>query len=260
MTFSILPTQDYPKVLTQYQLEPYQFPIIESVLNLKQEGIILSPKNHEGYLIIHKFGFAQLIAQKKKLIWREIFKQLVDNKEAIFKNKIRLYLASDELVEYFLNMNSPKISISKRVKFFHESLPNPLPVGDGKLSFKEIDKENFESTEMAFNLDLFSRFWSSKESFLNNGLGVVALYNNVPASICYSAAIANNFAEVDIFTLPEFRKKGAAVSAASHFIFLCKKKNINPCWDCYENNTHSCNLAQKLGFRPLKKYHHIILG
>ena len=67
--------------------------------------------------------------------------------------------------------------------------------------------------KLKLGLDLFNRFWSSKAVFNDNAIGHVVFDNGEPIAICYSCAQMGSYAEIDVFTLPNYRRKGAAMLA-----------------------------------------------
>ncbi len=67
-------------------------------------------------------------------------------------------------------------------------------------------------------------------------------------STCASVAVAANEAEIDISTDENYRNKGYATIAASHFIERCIENNLEPVWSCWPEREGSVALAKKLGF------------
>jgi RimJ/RimL family protein N-acetyltransferase len=66
--------------------------------------------------------------------------------------------------------------------------------------------------------------------------------------------VANNLAEVDIVTLPNYRGMGLAKAATEAFIEQSIQQNIKANWDCFEENVASLKTAQSLGFEPIQTY------
>ena len=128
-------------------------------------------------------------------------------------------------------------------------LPNEIETQ--QVQIKDIQKLN-----QAFSIDLDNRFWACEEDFLREGFGFAVKSKNSGdfLSLCYSAAVSNNIAEIDIVTGNNFKNKGYAQLVANLFINHCHKLNILPNWDCYTNNLPSYKLAKKLGFIDSFKY------
>ena len=96
-------------------------------------------------------------------------------------------------------------------------------------------------------------FWKGTEHFCNHGVGFSLFYENKLASTAYSAYMHDNYLEIGIETVEEFRGKGLAQYACSALIDYCLHNNLEPVWSCRLENTSSCKLAQKLGFEIISK-------
>jgi RimJ/RimL family protein N-acetyltransferase len=96
-------------------------------------------------------------------------------------------------------------------------------------------------------------FWTNAEQFCNHGIGFSLFYDNQLASTAYSAYVHDNFWEIGIETVEEYRGKGLAQYACAAFIDYCLLNNFEPVWSCRLENTNSCKLAQKLGFEIVSK-------
>jgi len=94
-------------------------------------------------------------------------------------------------------------------------------------------------------------FWKDAEHFCNQGIGLSLFYDNKLASTAYSAFIFENFLELGIETVEEYRGKGLAQYACSALIDYCLQNNYEPVWSCRFENTASYKLAQKLGFETV---------
>ena len=58
--------------------------------------------------------------------------------------------------------------------------------------------------------------------------------------------------DIQIDTLPEFRRKGLALACGAKLILECEKRGLYPSWDAH--NPASAALAQKLGYHMEKEY------
>jgi GNAT superfamily N-acetyltransferase len=96
-------------------------------------------------------------------------------------------------------------------------------------------------------------FWKDAEQFCNHGVGFSLFYDNKLASTAYLAYVHDNYLEIGIETVEEYRGKGLAQYACSALIDYCLENNLEPVWSCRFENTNSYKLAQKLGFEPISK-------
>lgn len=103
-------------------------------------------------------------------------------------------------------------------------------------------------------------FWENAEHFLNHGVGFSLFYENKLASTAYSAFVIDNYLEIGIETVEEFRGKGLAQYSCAALIDYCLQNNFEPVWSCRLENTASYRLAQKLGFEPILERSYYKLG
>jgi RimJ/RimL family protein N-acetyltransferase len=116
-----------------------------------------------------------------------------------------------------------------------------------------LDSDLIEKTSH-FKLEIGSRFWASTDDFLKNGIGACVMKDGEIVSLCYSACVVNNLAEIDIVTQEEYRAMGLAAIAAQNFVSECMRREITPTWDCFAANIASVRLARKLGFEEKQSY------
>jgi len=93
-------------------------------------------------------------------------------------------------------------------------------------------------------------FWDCAEDFCKNGTGFSLVIGNRPVSTAYSAYIIEDYLELGIETVSEYRGKGLALFTCSALIDYCLENDYEPVWSCRLENTGSYKLAQKLGFQP----------
>ena len=96
--------------------------------------------------------------------------------------------------------------------------------------------------------------WKSASLFENHGIGFCVLAGDRIVSVCYSVFVSGRHHEIDIMTVEKFRKSGLARAAASAFIDECRKRGLEPGWDCFKDNLASYHLAQRLGFKPTGEF------
>ena len=114
----------------------------------------------------------------------------------------------------------------------------------------------FEShlLDSKFLLSKIKRFWDSAESFLERGLGCVAVCQDEAAAICFSAFVADNRHAIDVETIEKYRRRGLAERVAGEFVRECTKRGLKPHWECMKENVASAALAEKLGFKKSTEY------
>ena len=90
--------------------------------------------------------------------------------------------------------------------------------------------------------------WSSIDAFLEKGLGYCALLGDDVASTCTSIFRAGDRVEIDVSTVPPYRRRGLATHTAGALIEHALSRGMSPNWECFADNAASNALAEKLGF------------
>jgi GNAT superfamily N-acetyltransferase len=96
-----------------------------------------------------------------------------------------------------------------------------------------------------------SSFWDSADDFIKNGVGFSLFHKDKLATTAYSAYIHDNYLELGMETIHEFRGKGFAQHTCSALIDYCIENKYEPVWACRLENISSYRLAVKLGFEPV---------
>lgn len=131
------------------------------------------------------------------------------------------------------------------------------PIDNPDYKVFKITKELYDNTSTGNIEFLHSKileFWSSPETFFQEGLGYCAVYRNVIVSVCFSGFVFNNVHCIDIETLKEHRGKNLAQVLAYNFVTECLNNDFVPYWDCMEGNKPSVAIAEKLGFDNVLNY------
>ncbi len=233
--------------------ELHLFPIISSVIYIKQKGTIYvdNIESPQIIYIIHKSSFSYLY-NSVPINADEFLHFLVSN------NKIpqysHIYKAEKELILSAERNEQINIRIRKRVRM--KGMPSEnfiLPSLPSKFTIKNISDiplNDFSS----FNLSITEKYWDTIDDMKKEGLGWVVYDNTKPVTICYTPSIVNNNCETDILTMPEYRGKGLGLIAGMYLLKSCVEKNINMEWDVFTDNIPSIKIGEKFGFIPYFKY------
>ena len=248
--------QEYSEVLARYRAAGQVFPLILAVLEGSQRGqVFVSDKNSAAF-VVGNFGFSCLIE--------------ADEVDESFERGLTELLASRGPVRpsYLLWYEPPprwqtKLDASESVKrrervrfeFREEGVPylNETASCPARFQLQRMTPQLLTSAEK-FGLGLESRFWSTTDDFIAHGLGVCLVKDGEVVSLCYGAAVAGGLAEVDVVTDAEFRGQGLGTIVAQEFNRLCLRNGISPTWDCFDYNTGSMKLAERLGFVEVRRY------
>ena len=243
----------YHSISFLYQTLEEFFPLIGAVLSNDQDGVVYT-NNAEAptqFYVEHKFGFSQIFGLHDHQFESDLRSYLLLDKQFL-PSKIRLYTP---YYPEFLLLQQPGVLRSERQRFILDpsydltSLQNLKNI-DQNIRIASVNQGNVSEIETIFSA--VSRFWRNSEEFLSKAHPVIALVNEKPAAICYAAAVADNRAEIDVMTLPEFRNLGLGKRIVTFFNLRTLKQGIQPLWDCYTNNTASMMLCESTGFIKAK--------
>lgn len=97
-----------------------------------------------------------------------------------------------------------------------------------------------------------SSFWESLQDFFKTGFGYSLLFQGVITSWCLSVYASDNHYELGLATIPEFQNQGYATLVASACVEHCAVNKLVAHWHCWEDNSASIAVAEKVGFdRPM---------
>jgi len=260
------------------------FALIGAVIEGIQNGVIYCPdalgseieselnEDPQCFWVVTPFGFSQVITlTDDAAIANAWFEQVANALKASeplhgleLPPKVRLFAVQPELASLLVEAHMVR---SERVQwdYPHQAVPADVTQQPSShpnvhpLTAADIDKVN-----QAIDFQIDGRFWPSAKAYERHGLGcyyssstkdTAAESNQAKVlSACYSCAVSNGCAEVDITTVTECHGQGLGVLTGQGFIASCLAKGLKPKWDCFTNNAGSMKLAKKLGFVPRTPY------
>lgn len=235
-----------------YRMQSAFFPLIGAVLEGNQDGVVFadSAAGTNRFYVEHVFGFAQVFGYSSATFDEQLNDYLIV-KKAFAPAKVRLY--TPEEPEFLAGMEFD-FARSRRQRFVLDAESPEFRSASSRLRFTSVRVSDVEMAEVPLldrRFQLVTRFWRDELEFLQHSRAVVVWQDTVPVAICYAAAVSNGFAEVDVLTLPEFRKAGYGALAVQGFNERCLNDGLIPVWDCYTNNVGSMVLCQKTGFKAM---------
>jgi GNAT superfamily N-acetyltransferase len=184
---------------------------------------------------------------RNKFEWMQVFPDSWDNKlKELFGNNLVNYSEKSETEKGKVELNGRANFKFKRDAYFafKQNMPK---------SIYEIVRTDEEAFNNMNGTVVPMYFWNDAEQFCNQGIGFSLFYNGKLASTAYSAYVHENYLELGIETVEEYRGNGLAQYACSALIDYCLENDLEPVWSCRFENTNSYKLAQKLGFEPIPK-------
>lgn len=241
------------QVYNLYKKELFFFPLIAAVIQGRQEGAVFvdDPLYPTQVYVEHHFGFSQVFGKRKECFEKALKSYLIGG--ALFgSEKVRMYgVGAPE----FLQEVDPRISVSWRQRASMNVINSPtMPSDERTAMIKGVKTRKAIESDLTLlqkQFDVVERFWNTSDDFISKSNAIVSIVDEMPVSICYAAAEAENHVEIDIFTLPEYRKQGVGRQTVLKFVEHCQRINLKPLWDCYTNNKGSVALRDSLGFSLL---------
>jgi hypothetical protein len=243
---------EFPAAHSLYLAHEAHFPLIAAVLQGEQDGVVHAdrPKNPRQVYVEHAFGFAQIFGTPVPDFEQTLRRHLLVDK-TFSCAKVRLYtphrpdfLRGSE----FDGLRSWRQHFSLEAARSNPAAEKPQEAVKG-LTLVHAGARHVDLIESAFGV--VSRFWRTPGDFASKSNAVLAHVDGQPAALCYAAAVADGKAEIDVMTLPVYRRLGLARAVVQLFNQRCLAHNVLPLWDCFTNNTASMAVCQSTGFVPL---------
>lgn len=254
-----LEPEDFSKALLLYRAAGGCFPLLLAVIEGKQRGQIFVDEQDcpKTALVVNNFGFMGLLEAEPNELFDEHLATLFETGGNL-RSSYLLWYAPPMRWQAKLDRLAPNVARRRervRLNFTEDRAvylrkPTPLPP---EFELKTLDTETLSQSEK-FGLHIDSRFWSSAADVIEHGSGVCLLEDDEVLSLCYAAAVAGGFAEVDVVTAPQYQGRGLAQLVAEQFVRECLGRGIIPTWDCFTYNASSLRLALRLGFIKAQRY------
>jgi hypothetical protein len=239
-----------------HQTTAYSNPIIETVLYEDNRGkmYFYGDLLDGNYLIVHRAGFAHINLDDFDVNPDPIFQEM----DAFIRNNpdipdyLMFYHTPKKLMDYWMEQGKKYFKVRKRRRYqidrnhFMQLDPSlyAVPPKHSLLPLQECDYADLA----LFDLSLDTRFYDSREEFLQKSFGFV-LYNeaNQPVSISYLMCQVGRNSECDLKTLPAWRNKGYGYVAITNYVRESLLRRINVGWDCFVDN-HTNKWIQQYGY------------
>ena len=246
--------------LIYHQTTPYSNPLIETVLyQNKGGGMYYAGDLIDGnYLIFHRAGFAHINFNPFDENVNQRFFAEVDafmKSNSAIPEYLMFYHTPPNLLRYWQQQDKSQFKVRTRKRYqidnrhFMKLGPACYEVPPDH-QLRTLQECSFEDLEK-FELSLDTKFYDSKEEFLQKSFGFV-LYNerNEPVSISYLMCLVGRNSECDLKTLPEFRNKGYGFINITNYVRESIRRKINVGWDCFADN-HTNKWVQQYGYTQI---------
>jgi len=247
------------KIIKLLKMEPLDYPITLGVLDGTFRGYALVDDTADPAkaLVFHNYiGFLQYTGTvPDEHESREMAEAALAYRSERDYNNVVEFAHCPESVSEILETELGKIRRYNRISWEHDknlfyNAPSPKLSDDIAVSY--IEREHFIHEFVRNECEMF---WETYEVFLKKVFGTIAHGSDGEfLGVCGAVSDSGGFYEINIETSKEHRRKGIGYALAYEYIKECYRRNGLPHWDCYDYNTASQNLAEKLGFRESGRY------
>lgn len=248
----MLAPDEYHEIKERHTELISKYPLINAVTSNIQDGFVYADSARDSFFVSTKSGFSLFNTAKSN---GGFFEFLVQEKE--IPNYIHLYSPERSFRE-FVEANWDKHKIRERAQFrnLYTNITNNyeslLPSG---YQIATINEVGFDRLERVFQLNFGSRYWNSKEEFLDRAIGACILNEQgEPAAICYSACVVDGIAEMDTLVMPEYRGQHFMRIVSEPFFNIAVENKLVPHWDTFIANSASYVMAQKFQLKLIQEY------
>jgi RimJ/RimL family protein N-acetyltransferase len=244
---------EYAAAYGAYKRQAAFFPLIAATLAGEQAGIVYSDesKSPQCFYVEHAFGFAQVFGNIS-MNFEERLKNYLVVERSFAATKVRFY---GECLPAFLKSSLYTSMRSERQRFIlanRQVTDAEYCQDNAELTVRIEPLRTKELAAVESSFGVVNRFWRDGDDFLNKAHAIVAWHEGEPVAICYAAAVAEGQAEIDVLTLPAFRRTGIGKRVVCVFIRHCLSLGLQPVWDCFTNNVGSMALCKATGFIPAR--------
>ncbi len=166
-------------------------------------------------------------------------------RSALVRSHSGALLFDGELQSNFLSNNKEPVFDKSKLSDYILKLP------DG-YTLHSIDENIYSKLLQTEQLRDLCSVFDNYSFYKKHGLGFVIMDGKTIVSGASSYTVFDNGIEIEVDTLPAYRRKGLALICTSALILECLKRGLYPSWDAM--NPESVALAQKLGYHLDKEY------
>jgi len=145
----------------------------------------------------------------------------------------------------------------RRYYVFDRPILNWRNLVPGGYGLQAMERSLFENRDLS-NLPAITAwilsFWPTLEQYLNRGFGYCLIRDDQVLSWCVSAYASGNDYELDLATFAGQQSQELGRLACAASIEHCAKNNLNPHWNCWNDDYLSIKIAESVGFENPVKY------
>ena len=203
-----------------------------------QDGNVIFSDDSKAALFWHYCGFAYLSGSVEESFLEKVYQDYF-----VKDTERRFVLITDDskVIKFFSDKDD--IVTDKRVEYRFGDLLLSAP--ECKYKVEPISANNYDRIHGNI-VPIFS--WSSKEQFLKNGFGFVALDGDKVIAVAFSAAVSSDEVDIGVETDENYRHQGLAKVVADRMCREIITQGKKPVWAHAITNEGSKYTALGVGF------------
>ena len=192
----------------------------------------------DAVLFWHYAGFAYISGNLDEEFLNKIYREYFQKEP-----ERRFVLVTDDpnVEDFFADKEC--VRLEKRAEYRFGSLLDVRPECEYRI--EQISETNYDRIHGKIVPD-FS--WASREQFLKNGFGFVALDGEKVIAVAFSAAVSSDEVDIGIETDESYRHQGLAKVLADRMCREIMKQGKQPVWAHSVSNEGSKRTAESVGF------------
>ena len=107
-------------------------------------------------------------------------------------------------------------------------------------------------------LELRGVGFHNPDQMIQRGFAACGISKGSVVTIAHTTALTEKHADIGVYTLPRFRRRGMAKAAASIVANKVRESGRTPVWSCGEDNAASMAIAHGLGFQEHTRQTYLI--
>ena len=203
-----------------------------------QDGNVFFSDDSKAALFWHYCGFAYLSGSVEESFLEKIYQEYF---EKTLDRRFVLITDNSKVIDFFSNKDD--IVTDKRVEYRFGDFLQSSP--ECKYIVEPISESNYDRIHGNI-VPAFS--WSSKEQFLKNGFGFVALDGDKVIAVAFSAAVSSDEVDIGVETDENYRHQGLAKVVADRMCREIISQGKKPVWAHAIANEGSKYTALGVGF------------
>lgn len=192
----------------------------------------------ESVLFWHYCGFGYISGKVSEKMMTDIYSEMVSNHNG---RRLVLITSDEDVIDFFHDRD---VVMDSRAEYsYHQGAATVINTDEF-----QIERINPENISQINGRIIPSFSWESRDQFLKEGFGYIALDNGRVCAVAFSSSVSTDEIDIGVETHEDYRRKGLAAILASKMCERIVETGKRPVWAHSISNKGSMNTALKCGF------------